>query len=183
MNKSNIKKLFKAIENKNNDEVLDLLDLHPGEIDVYGIGGRLFNDKTPLMYSLQCDNLDLAGKLIEKGADVNVKMSGGPKSSVIQLTVTFARGENPNFDKYLEFVNKLLDLGASADEALWPACHAYSKAIDRFEIIEQLINNGANIEKQVGDSGSSVKELMVINSRLFSDRVLELFGLDPNSSA
>lgn len=176
MTKSEIKKLFVAIEKHDHETVLGFLKKEKNAMEVVGKHNANCRDKTPLMFSLQCEDFELADKLIELGADVNAKMPVGPESSVIQLAVKFGHGLNPNFNKWLKFIHKLLELGVSPTESLWPACHAYNKASDRVEVISLLIENGASPEAEVGNTGSTVKELVKVNSQLYSKNVLELFG-------
>ena len=101
----------------------------------------------------------------------------GPESCVIQLAVKFGHGLNPNFDKWISFTQKLIEHGANPSEALWPACHAYNKVADKPEIISLLLQSGASPESEVGNTGSTVRELVKVNSQLYSSRVLSLFGL------
>ncbi len=77
----------------------------------------------------------------------------------------------------VQFVSELIDAGADPDDALWGACHAYSKATDQPEMIELLLQRGANPEKQVGNSGSTVRKLVEVNASRFSPHVLALFVL------
>ncbi|MFK3866842.1 hypothetical protein [Pseudoalteromonas rhizosphaerae] len=177
MTKAEIKKLFVAIEKHDQDSVLGILAKDKGAIETVGHHNANCRDKTPLMYAMQCEDFELANKLIELGANVKAKMPAGPETSVIQLAVKFGHGLNPNFDKWLSFTQKLIEQGANPSEALWPACHGYNKVADKPEIISLLLQNGASLEGEVGNSGSTVKELLVINSQLYSSRVLNLFGL------
>ena len=178
MTKTEIKKLFIAIEKHDHDVVLGILAKDMDALEIVGQHNANCRDKTPLMFAMQCEDFELAEKLIELGANVNAKMPAGPESSVIQLAVKFGHGLNPYFDKWLGFIKVLLEHGANPSEALWPACHAYNKVADKPEIISLLLNNGASLESKVGNTGSTVKELVKVNSQLYSSRALTLFGLD-----
>ena len=129
------------------------------------------------MFAMQCEDFELSERLIELGANVSAKMAAGPESSVIQLAVKFGHGLNPNFDKWLNFTKMLIQKGANPSDALWPACHAYNKVADKPEIISLLLQSGASPQIEVGNTGSTVKELVEVNSQLYSNRVLSLFGL------
>jgi ankyrin repeat protein len=177
MVKSGIKKLFVAIERHDHDLALGILEVEKGALEVVGHHNANCRDKTPLMYAMQCEDLELASKLIDLGADVRARMPAGPESSVIQLAVKFGHGFNPNFENWLRFVEMLVKAGANPSDGLWPACHAYSKTSDRPEIISLLLASGASPESEVGNSGNTVRELIKINSQLYSKDVLALFEL------
>lgn len=178
MTKADIKRIFKAIDEKNHETLFLLLDKHPEEIDVFGIHNQFCRDKTPLMYAIQTYDFDLADKLIARGANVNAKMAGGPCSSVIQLAAGIAHSLHPEFNEYFKFIKKIIDLGANPSDALWAACGGYKKDRDRPEIIEYLLSHGANPDLPVGNSGNTVRELIEINSRLYSSYVLQLFKIE-----
>jgi ankyrin repeat protein len=177
MTKTDIKKLFVAIEKRDHEMVLVILAKDKEALEIVGQHNAKCRDKTPLMYAMQCEDFELAQKLMDMGANVNAKMPAGPQSSVLQLAVKFGHGLNPNFDKWLGFTKTLIEQGANPSEALWSACHAYSKVADKPELISLLIKNGASLESEVGNTGSTVKELVEVNSQLYSSRVLSLFGL------
>ena len=103
-------------------------------------------------------------------------MPGGPGSSVIQLAVRFVVPGKSNREM-VDFVGELIDAGADPSDALWSACHAYHKKLDQPELIELLLQRGADPDQQVGDTGSTVRQLVAINAALYSPRVLKLFGL------
>lgn len=176
MTKSEIKKLFVAIERRDHETVIGIINQDKQALEIAGQHNRYCRDKTPLMYAMQCHDFELSERLIELGANVNAKMTGGPESSVIRLAVTFGHGLNPDFDKWLSFTKTLIQQGANPSDALWAACHAYDKVSDRPEMIALLLQNGASPEKEVGNTGCSVKELIKINSQLYSEYVLSLFG-------
>jgi len=178
MKKTDIKRIFKAIERNDQSTLFTILSENPEDIDVFGFHNKNCRDKTPLMYALQCENFDIANKLISMGANINASMAGGPCSSVIQLSARFGHGLNPNFNEWLKFIEELIDLGAYPDDAIWTACHAYNKHSDKPEIIALLLSKGANPDIQVGDTESTVRELVAINSKLFSPYVLSLFEID-----
>ncbi|MDI9246947.1 hypothetical protein [Marinobacter sp. CHS3-4] len=177
MNKSEIKKLFVAIEKHDHETVLGIINSETKALEVTGQHNANCRDKTPLMFAMQCEDFDLSERLIEFGANVSARMAAGPESSVIQLAVKFGHGLNPNFDKWLSLIKLLLTQGANPSDALWPACHAYNKVADKPEIISLLLQSGASPEVEVGNTGSTVKELVKVNSQLYSNRVLSLFGL------
>ncbi|MGF1742228.1 hypothetical protein L4C34_14300 [Vibrio profundum] len=177
MTKEEIKKLFIAIEKHDHDTVLGILETDKDAMEAVGHHNANCRDKTPLMFAMQCEDFELSERLIELGANVSAKMPVGPESNVIQLAVKFGHGLNPNFDKWLSFTKKLIQQGANPSDAVWPACHAYNKVADKPEIISLLLQSGASHESEVGNTGSTVKELVKVNSQLYSSRVLSLFGL------
>ena len=99
MTKSEIKKLFVAIEKHDHESVLGIISKETEALEVTGQHNANCRDKTPLMYAMQCEDFGLSEKLIDLGANVSAKMAAGPESSVIQLAVKFGHGLNPNFDK------------------------------------------------------------------------------------
>ncbi|MCX5743497.1 MAG: ankyrin repeat domain-containing protein [Proteobacteria bacterium] len=172
------RRLFDAIEAGAVSMVWELLDADPSALEAYGAEQPNRLDKTPLMYALQCGHLRLAGELIDRGADVRARMAGGPRSSVVALAVRFVI-PGRDLRPMVAVVERLLDGGADPDDALYPACHAYHKAFDQPELIELLLRRGANPERVVGETGSTVRRLVEINARRYSPRVLALFGLAP----
>lgn len=47
----------------------------------------------------------------------------------------------------------------------------------RADLIRLVLERGADPDRQAGNSGDTVRELVVVNRRLFSDEVLGLFGI------
>lgn len=176
MNKSDNKKMFKAIENGDWHTIEALLEKNPGEVDVYGISNRPCRDKTPLMYSMQCQNFDFARRFIALGADVSAKMAGGPRMSVLALAATFGHGLNPQHEIWIEFASELIEKGANPTEALWQALAAYDIKSDKPGMIRLLINSGADLDCDI--PAGKIRDLVRINKRLFSEDVLELCGIN-----
>lgn len=175
MNKSDNKKLFKAIEDGDWPMIEMILEKNPGDVDIPGTSNRLCRDKTPLMYSMQCENFSFAKRFIDLGADVKAKMAGGPRMSVLALAVSFGHGLNPNHDTWVQFAHELIAMGADPTEALWPALGAYDKRNDRSGMIRLLIDAGADLDSEV--PAGKIRDLVKINDRLYSDEVLELCGI------
>lgn len=175
MNKSDNKKLFKAIETGDWDTIEAILEKNPGEVDVYGISNRNCRDKTPLMYSMQCANFELAKRFIARGADVCAKMAEGPKMSVLSLAAKFGHGLNPQHEKWIEFATFLIEKGANPTEALWSALAAYDLKTDKSGMIRLLIDAGADLDGEI--PGGRIREIVKINEQLFSDEVLEMCGI------
>lgn len=174
MNATRIEALFQAIEAGAVSSVTAMLDAEPAAIDVFGDGNRLYRDKTPLMYALQCNHFHLAGLLLARGANAKAHMRDEPMSTVIALAVRFVVAGNSNRDMVV-FVGKLIDAGADPSDALWPALHAYHRKFDQPELIELLLQRGADPDRAIGTS--TVRALVQVNASLYSRRVLELFGL------
>ena len=53
MKKSDIKRMFKAIETGDQTTLGGILDADPGALETAGVDNRFFLDKTPLMYAMQ----------------------------------------------------------------------------------------------------------------------------------
>ena len=168
--------LFKAIEGGDVTGVRTILDHSPELLEAFGEHNRSCRDKTPLMYALQCGHLRLAGELLDRGANPRACMAGGPGSSVIGLAVRFMIGGRDN-SALVAFVDRLIGAGADPDDALLPACLTYNKAFDQPQLIELLLRRGANADNAAGNSGDTVRQIVKVNARLYSDHVLELFGL------
>jgi len=173
------KRLFEAIEAGRISVVTQILDAEPAALEVAGQHKATCRDKTPLMYALQCHRFGIATELLRRGANAGARMTGGPRTSVIALAVGFAIvGRDQR--ELLQFVDRLIDAGADPNDALWPACHAYHKRLDNSECIELLLARGADPDHTIEIIGDSVRHLMQINARLYSARVLALFGIpDP----
>jgi ankyrin repeat protein len=78
-------------------------------------------------------------------------------------------------DEMLDLVRTLLDAGANPSDGLWPALSTYDKAFDQIEMIALLLERGADPGAQVGNTGNTVRELLKVNARLYSQRVHALF--------
>lgn len=175
MNKSENKKLFKAIEDGDWSTIEGLLDNNPGDVDVYGISNRLCRDKTPLMYSMQCENFEFARRFIARGADVCAKMAGGPRMSVLALAAKFGHGLNPKYDMWVELAAELIEMGADPTDAIWPALAAYDRRNDKQAMIRLFIKAGADLDSEV--PAGTIRDLVKVNEHLYSDDVLELCGV------
>ena len=174
MTQADVKRMFAAIESGALETVNQLIDADPALLEAAGIRNANDRDKTPLMYALQCQRFHLAKRLIERGANVGAKMTSGPRLSVIALCVRFQIMGRSNAD-IVDMVNRLLDGGAAASDALWPALHVYTKKHDQTQVIELLLQRGADPDAPVGNTGSTVRELVEINAKLYSDKVLAMF--------
>jgi hypothetical protein len=141
-------------------------------------------DKTPLMYAMQCVNLGLANALLDHGANASAVMPGGPRESVLDLCVIFAYYcLEHEHDEWISLATRLLDLGAEPTSALWPALHSFAGGfVKRADLIRLLLDRGANPDEQAGNSGNTVRELVEVNKRLYSNEVLGLFDVGEGSS-
>jgi ankyrin repeat protein len=178
MNKTDNKRLFKAIEDGDVVTIDSILSKNPGEIDVLGCDNSLYRDKTPLMYAMQCGRFDLARTFLDLGADVRARMGGGgPKTGVLALAMIFGHPRSPDYEHFLEFSRELIRRGAEPSEALMSALASYSKSDDRSEMIEMLLENGASLDHRRAD-GMSVREIVAATSRRYSARILQLCGVE-----
>ena len=174
MNKVENRKLFEAIENNDWETIENILDIHPDEVDVYGFANRYCRDKTPLMYSLQCENFAIARKIIARGAKVDAKMSGGPESSVLALAANVGHGLNPKFEEWVTFVSELIGKGANPTDGLWPALASYKDG--RAEMIKLLVENRADLDSSI--QAGNIRELVKTNRQLYSVEILILFEIN-----
>lgn len=178
MNKTTTKKLFQAIEAKNRQVIDEILDEHQDALEVVGFHNRLVRDKTPLMFAMQCTNTELANYFLDRGADANAIMPGGPKSSVLAVCMKFAHAGMTPFQDWIELTRRLLDLGADPSTAIWPAIHSYKGRVNRIDLIELLYRRGADIDGPFLESGTSVRELVEINKDKQLPELLALFDID-----
>ena len=180
MNKATTKKLFQAIEAKDRQAIDEILDKHADALEVVGFHNRNVRDKTPLMYAMQCCNVELANYLLDRGADANAVMPAGPKSSVLALCMIFAHSPIAPFDDWIQLTNRLLDLGADPTSAIWPATTHYKGILNRIDLVELLYRRGANIDQPFLESGESVRELVRINKSRHLPELLALFEIQPD---
>ena len=183
MKKSTVTNMFKAIENKDISTLDAILDAEPDALETVGAHNRLVRDKTPLMFALQCRNLSLANALVDRGADINAVMPGGPESSVLRLCVAFAYSDAANHDDWIVFTKRLLDMGADPNTAIGGALNAFRELsfaykTPRLELIRLLLDQGADLGCPAGNSGSTLRELVVLNRHLYHEELLRLIGVD-----
>ncbi len=172
--------MFKAIEDDDWETLDSILDKDDEAIETHGFHNRLVRDKTPLMYALQCFNLELAGHLLDRGANPSAVMPGGPRHSVIQMCIARAFCNESTHDDWIAFTVRLLDKGIDPNEGLWPSLHGYGELVPRDDLIRIMLERGADPDRKVGNCGSTVRELVQINSRLYPPNVLEMFDIDTN---
>ena len=144
-------------------------------MEITGEHNRNVRDKSPLMYAMQCSKFKVVNYLLGRGADSTARMAGGPRSSVLGLCVSFAFCDAKNHDRWIKLAIKLIDLGADPSSALWTALHGFGGIVDRDDLIRLLLDRGADPDQLVGNSGDAVRELVAVNSRLYTDKVLKLF--------
>jgi hypothetical protein len=90
----------------------------------------------------------------------------------------FAYCDVDEHDEWLRLATRLLDEGADPNTGLWPALHAVGGIVNRADLIHLALDRGADPDRQVGNSGNTVRELVRINAHLYSSEVLALFGLE-----
>jgi hypothetical protein len=182
MKKSTVKNMFKAIEQENAATLNAILDTEPDALETVGFHNSFVRDKTPLMYAMQCRKLGLANALVDRGADVKAIMPGGPKSSVLFICIESAYSDPIDHDKWIDLAKRLLDGGADPNSAFWTSLACFGGVVRRSDLIKILVDYGADPDRGVGDTGSTVRELVEINRRLFPEEVLMLFGLEGNDA-
>jgi hypothetical protein len=180
MDKATKKRLFTAIQDGDLAAVFAVLQDNPEALETVGEHNAYVRDKTPLMFALQCANLGLANALLDRGASACAVMPAGPGDSVLQMCVYYAycRSELEH-DEWIGLATRLLDLGAEPTSALPRAVLAFGGRVKRADLIQLLLSRGANPDVQSGNSGSTVRELVEVNKRLYSNEVLDLFHVQP----
>jgi len=179
MRKTTTKQLFKSIDAKDQTTLISILDAHSEALEAFGEHNRLVRDKTPLMYALQCWNISLANMLLDRGANADASMAGGPRSSVLSLCMQFAYCDSDQHDDWIELATRLIDNGAEPNSGLWPALHGFGGIVERVDLIRLCLERGADPDRQVGNSGNTVRELVNINQKLYTQEILDLFGVAP----
>ncbi len=96
---------------------------------------------------------------------------------VLALCVKFAYSDKRQHDEWIRLATRLLDQGADPTSALWPALHAFGAIVKRADLIRLLLDRGANVDQQMGNSGNTVRELVEVNKRRYTDEILHLFNL------
>lgn len=180
MDKATRERLFNAIQAGDVATVFAVLQDNPDAVETVGEHNNYVRDKTPLMFALQCANLRLANALLDHGANASAVMPAGPRESVLQMCVWYAycRDEEEH-GEWLGLATRLLDLGAEPTSALWPAVNGFGRRVKRTDLIRLLLSRGANPDVQVGNSGNTVRELIEVNKRLYSNEILDLFHIQP----
>ena len=177
MTKTTIKALFNAIQEGDTRTLRQILAAEPDALEAIGEHNRNVRDKTPLMFAMQCRKLRIAHELLDRGANAAAEMAGGPRSSVLSLCMQFAYCDAENHDEWIRLATRLIDRGADPNTGLWPALHGFGKIVARTDLIRLALERGADPDRQLGDLGSTVRELVNINRHLFSAEVLDLFGI------
>lgn len=177
MKKIDIKRLFKAIEDDDRATLTELLDSNPDALEILGEHNRFVRDKTPLMYAIQCFNIELADFLLDRGADACAVMPAGPCDTVLQMCVERAYCNAETHDEWIDLTVRLLDAGADASGALWRALHSFGGIVDRPDVIRLLLERGADPDQMVGNSGNTARELVQVNAHNYTPTVLDLFDV------
>jgi hypothetical protein len=177
MKKTTIKAVFNAIQEGDTRMLRQILAAEPEALEAVGEHNRNVRDKTPLMFAMQCRKLRIAHELLDRGANASAEMAGGPRSSALSLCMQFAYCDATDHDEWIRLARRLIDKGADPNTGLWPALHGFGGIVARADLIRLALDRGADPDRQLGDSGSTVRELVEINRRLFSAEVLGLFGI------
>lgn len=176
MHKATKALLFDAIYNGKLETVFAVLQDNPDAMESIGEHNNYVRDKTPLMFALQCASLGLANALLDRGANACAVMPAGPRESVLQMCVYYAYCRDElEHDEWIQLATRLLDLGAEPTSALSCAVGGFGSRVQRADLIRLLLSRGANPDVQAGNSGNTVREIVEINKRLFSNEVLDLF--------
>jgi hypothetical protein len=183
MDKATKKLMFNTIQDGDSAVVLAILQDNLDAMEAIGEHNAHVRDKTPLMFALQCANLRLANALLDRGANACAVMPDGPRDSVLEMCVSYAYyRDGLEHDEWIGLATRLLDLGAEPTSALPRAVLAFTGGfVKRADLIRLLLNRGANPGAQAGNSGCTVRELVEVNRRLYSNEVLDLFHIQPAS--
>lgn len=177
MNKTTTKRMFKAIQDRDAATLTAVLDEHADAIETFGEHNRNVRDKTPLMFAMQCSDLELAHSLLDRGANAAAEMAGGPCLSALALCAKFGYCDAAQHDDWIKLATRILDQGADPTPELWPALHGFGGIVDRADLLRLTLDRGADPDQQLGNTGSTIRELVEINRQLYSGEVLALFGL------
>lgn len=177
MNKNTTKRMFEAIQAGDTRTLNQILDAETEALETVGEHNRNVRDKTPLMFAMQCRKLRIAHELIDRGANAAAEMAGGPRSSALSLCIQFAYDDAENHDEWISLATRLIDKGADPNTGLWPALHGFGGIVARVDLIRLALKRGADPDRQLGDSGNTIRELVVVNRHLYSAEVLSLFGI------
>lgn len=147
--KKRIKELFQSIEQDDVANLKSFLGEFPKQANIRGVGSAYFPDKTPLMYAIQCVNFPIARFLLENGANVNAKMSGDRRFSVLYMAIYL------NTLADLDFVEELFNRGADPNvfdttgrtplhEVIDNACRYDLKHLDSIRLVKLFLKHGAD---------------------------------------
>ena len=175
MNKTVLKSLFKAIESDDANTVESILDADPDALESVGQHNPLVRDKTPLMYAMQCRNFRLANALLDRGANAAAVMPAGPGASALALCLQFAYSDSAAFSRWVRLATRLLDDGADPNTGMWAALHGYGRVARRVELIRLMLDRGADPDRRVGNTSSTVRELVAHNRERYPAEVLAWF--------
>lgn len=181
MNKATTKRMFNAVQEKDTATLYAILRDNPDAMETVGQHNANVRDKTPLMFAMQCWNIGVANALLDRGAKASAVMAGGPCMSALALCVMFAYCDADQHDDWIRLASRLIDKGADPTSALWQALNGVGRIVKRADLLRLLLNRGANPDLQVGNTGSTARELLEINRRLYTDEVLQLFHLAPTA--
>ncbi|HEX2567904.1 MAG TPA: ankyrin repeat domain-containing protein [Polyangia bacterium] len=181
MTKAKVKALFQALEDRDLDAVRRTLDEHPDAREVRGVGKALFEDKTPLMYALQCSNAPAADLLLDRGADVHARMATSWQWPALHFAVR-AAAAGVGTSENLRILERILSLGADANVkdafgngALDRALMDYDKVSDHVRVIELLLGAGADPDA-LGASKSTARQVVQNNPHAYTGAVRRLFA-------
>jgi hypothetical protein len=177
MNTTTEEKMFNAIQEGDFATLSQILYDEPHALEVLGEHNPYVRDKTPLMFAMQCQRLQLAHELLDLGANAAAEMPAGPRDSALSLCITYACSDSTRHDEWIRLATHLIDKGADPNSGLWPALHGFGGPVKRADLIRLVLERGADPDRQLGNSGNTIRELVKINRHLYSSEVLALFGI------
>jgi ankyrin repeat protein len=178
--KKKVKELFQAIEDNDLGFVSQTIAEQPKALEALGTGKQIFAGKTPLMYALQCGHPGIAKFLLDRQANVNAKMTESWRWPALHFAVRAAVSGVGTVEQ-ADALKQMLALGADpnatdafGNTALDRAVGDYDIVSDRWNIIQMLLDAGANAEN-VGPSKMTTRQMVRTNPQSFSAKVQSLF--------
>lgn len=158
LTKKRTKELFKAIESGDKQNVAAFLGQWPDKVDIVGEHKAYCRGKTPLIYSIQYSQFELANVFIDNGADVNFRVAD---CSTTPLSVAIGA----HFFMDIDVFERLLKNGADANQKglLFEVFKNSATSIFRgqgFDFVEQfrlLLEYGADPDEEF-KPGESIRE-------------------------
>jgi ankyrin repeat protein len=179
--KKKVRDLFDAIETRRLDDVRRMLERDPALLEARGAGRAIVDDKTPLMFALQCGHSEIAGLLLDHGADVRATMTESWQWPTLHFAARMAATAIGTLE-HVAILERLLALGAdpnatdrSGNTALDRALLDYDAESDHARVIEILVASGADPEHR-GPSGSTTRKLVAHDAHLYSAAVRKAVG-------
>lgn len=180
LTKKRTKELFEAIESGNKENVDEFLGTWPDKVDIAGEHNTYCRDKSPLIYSIQCEQFELASIFIDSGANVNFRVADcntTPLSMAIHI----------HFFMDMGVFEKLLQKGADPNQGdlLFKVFTNSATSIFRkkgFDFIKQLqllLDHGADPDQEFFGHGKSIREFCDSYEGEVPDEICDMLNISP----